>query len=151
MITEDIKAEINECFDIFDKDKDNQITYVELGTLLRWLKFNPTEREMKEFAQEFDQNSSNLVNRKTVMKIVDRKLQDTDTLDELIEAMKLFDNDKDGKLLVPELRWAMTKLGDPMDEGMVDEMIKEVDADNDGLVDIVEFAKICFNIKEKAA
>ncbi len=74
MLTEDIKYEINECFDIFDKDKDNQISYVELGTLLRWLKFNPTEKEMKEFAQEFDQNSSNLVNRKTVMKIVDRKL-----------------------------------------------------------------------------
>lgn len=85
------------------------------------------------------------------MKIVDRKLQDTDTIDELIEAMKLFDNDRDGKLNVPELRWAMTKLGDPMDEGMVDEMIKEVDTKNDGLIDIVEFAKICFNIKEKAA
>lgn len=54
MITEEIKSEINECFDIFDKDKDNQISYVELGTLLRWLKFNPTEKEMKEFAFEFD-------------------------------------------------------------------------------------------------
>ena len=50
---------------------------------------------------------------------------------------------------MPEIRWAMTKLGDPMDEGMVDELIKEVDADNDGLVDIMEFAKICFNIKDK--
>ena len=149
-LTEEIKEEINECFDIFDKDKDGQITYVELGTLLRWLKFNPTEREMKDFATEFDQISSNLVNKKTVMKIVNRKMEDTDTLDELVEAMKLFDNDKDGKLLVPEVRWAMTKLGDAMDEGMVDEMIKEIDADNDGYIDILEFAKICFNIKEKA-
>lgn len=54
MLTDELKEEINECFDIFDKDKDGQISYVELGTLLRWLKFNPTEREMKEFAQEFD-------------------------------------------------------------------------------------------------
>jgi len=54
MLTEEIKEEIEECFDIFDKDKDGQITYVELGTLLRWLKFNPTEREMKDFATEFD-------------------------------------------------------------------------------------------------
>lgn len=54
MLTDELKDEINECFDIFDKDKDGQISYVELGTLLRWLKFNPTEREMKEFAQEFD-------------------------------------------------------------------------------------------------
>jgi calmodulin len=148
MLTEEIKEEIEECFDIFDKDKDGQITYVELGTLLRWLKFNPTEREMKEFANEFDSMSSNLVNKRTVMKIVDKKLQDTDTIDELVEALKLFDTDKDGRLNVPELRWAMTKLGDAMDEGAVDEMIKEVDGDADGYIDILEFAKICFNIKE---
>jgi len=93
--------------------------------------------------------STNLVNKRTVMKIVDRKLMDTDTIDELVEAIKLFDSDRDGKLDVPELRWAMSKLGDVMDEGLVDEMIKEVDADGDGLIDILEFAKICFNIKEK--
>lgn len=93
--------------------------------------------------------SSNLVNKRTVMKIVDRKLMDTDTIDELVEALKLFDTDKDGRLNVPELRWAMTKLGDAMDEGAVDEMIKEVDADADNYIDILEFAKICFNIKEK--
>jgi Ca2+-binding EF-hand superfamily protein len=74
---------------------------------------------------------------------------DTDTIDELVEAMKLFDTDKDGRLNVPELRWAMTKLGDAMDEPMVDEMIKEVDGDADGYIDILEFAKVCFNIKEK--
>jgi calmodulin len=95
--------------------------------------------------------NTNLVNKKTVMKIVDRKMMDTDTIDELVEAMKLFDTDRDGRLNVPELRWAMTKLGDVMDEGIVDEMIKEVDSDADGLIDIIEFAKICFNIKEKDA
>jgi Ca2+-binding EF-hand superfamily protein len=151
MITEELKEEIEECFDIFDKDKDGQINYVELGTLLRWLKFNPTERELKDFAHEFDPMNTNLVNKKTVMKIVDRKMMDTDTIDELVEAMKLFDTDRDGRLNVPELRWAMTKLGDVMDEGIVDEMIKEVDSDADGLIDIIEFAKICFNIKEKDA
>lgn len=93
--------------------------------------------------------NTNLVNKKTVMKIVDRKMMDTDTIDELVEAMKLFDSDRDGRLNVPELRWAMTKLGDVMDEGIVDEMIKEVDSDADGLIDIIEFAKVCFNIKEK--
>ena len=148
--SEDLIEEIKECFDIFDKDKDGQINYQELGTLLRWLKFNPTERELKEFAAQFDPTNTNLVNLKTVMKIVDGKLKDTDTIDELVEAMKLFDNDRDGKLLVPELRWALTKLGEMMDEAMVDDMVREIDPENKGLVDIVEFAKICFNIKEKA-
>lgn len=36
-----------------------------------------------------------------------------------------------------------------MDEGMVDDMIKEIDPENKGMVDILAFAKICFNIKDK--
>ena len=39
--------EIEECFEIFDKDKDQHINYQDLGMLLRWLKFNPTDKEMK--------------------------------------------------------------------------------------------------------
>ena len=110
--SEALIEEIKECFDIFDKDKDGQINYQELGTLLRWLKFNPTERELREFAAHYDPTNTNLVNIKTVMKIVDAKLKDTDTIDELIEALKMFDNDRDGKLQVPELRWAMSRLGE---------------------------------------
>lgn len=71
MLTPEIKDEITECFNIFDKDKDGQISYVELGTLLRWLKFNPTETEMKNFAAKHDPTSTNLVNKKTVMRVVD--------------------------------------------------------------------------------
>ena len=41
---------------------------------------------------------------------------DSDTIDELIEALKLFDTDHDGKITVPELRWALTKLGDVFEE-----------------------------------
>ena len=63
--------------------------------------------------------------------------------------MALFDKRKEGRIPVSELRWAMTKLGDVMDEPSVDDLIKEVDSDNKGYVEIIDFAKICFNIKEK--
>ena len=38
-----------------------------------------------------------------------------------------------------------------MDETAVDDMIKEIDSDNKGFVDILEFAKLSFGIKEKKA
>ena len=62
--------------------------------------------------------------------------------------MKILDTNRDGTIATNELRWAMTKLGDAMDEASVDEMLKEIDGDK-GHVDILEFAKVCFNIKEK--
>eukprot|EP00351_Strombidinopsis_sp_SopsisLIS2011_P002915 CAMPEP_0116876564 /NCGR_PEP_ID=MMETSP0463-20121206/8474_1 /TAXON_ID=181622 /ORGANISM="Strombidinopsis sp, Strain SopsisLIS2011" /LENGTH=64 /DNA_ID=CAMNT_0004523231 /DNA_START=400 /DNA_END=594 /DNA_ORIENTATION=- len=63
-------------------------------------------------------------------------MADTDTTEELVEAMKLFDYDQDGKLSVQDLRWAMAKLGDCMDEASIDEMIKVIDEDNSGFVEI---------------
>jgi hypothetical protein len=65
-----------------------------------------------------------------------------DTIEELVEAMKLLDISKDGTIQISELRFAMTKLGDAMDETSVDEMVKEIDPDGKGFVDIFEFAKI---------
>ena len=73
-----------------------------------------------------------------------------DTFEELIEAMKILDTSGDGTISVPELRWAMTQLGqEPMDEAAVDDMISEADPDKKNFVDILEFAKICFKIKDK--
>ncbi len=63
--------------------------------------------------------------------------------------MKLLDGLDTGTIAVPELRWAMTKLGDVMDEAAVDDMIKELDTEGKGQIDIMHFAKVCFNIKEK--
>ena len=104
---------------------------------------------MKEYQEKYDTTKTNLVNKRVVMEITNSKVMEPDTIDELLEAMKLFDKNNDGHILVPELRWAMTKLGDCMDESAVDEMIKEVDNENKGHVDILEFAKCCFAIKEK--
>ena len=53
-LTVEMREEIDECFDIFDKDKDNLISYYDLTMLLRWLKFNPTEKEMQTYIEEYD-------------------------------------------------------------------------------------------------
>ena len=121
-----------------------------MATVLRWLKFNPTERETQEYLKKYDPNSTTtFITLKQVLQIVNLKMLDSDTIDELIEAMKLFDTDHDGKLTVPELRWALTKLGDVFEEQQVDEMLKEIDKENTGFIEIMEFARISFNIKEE--
>lgn len=148
-LTEAKIEEVEEMFEIIDRDKDGLISYIDLTQLLRWLGFNPTETEMRDYQDKYDTTKTNLVNKRVVMEIANLKVIEPDTIDELVEAMKLLDKNNDGNILVPELRWAMTKLGDAMDEGTVDEMIKEVVQDGKGFVDIMDFAKCCFAIKEK--
>ena len=150
-INEEQKEEIDDFFEVFDKDKDNFINYFDLTSLLRWLRFNPTEREMKKYIEKYDPSKSNLISKKVVYEIVNKKVIEPDTIEELIEAMKILDYNRDGTIDINELRWAMTRLGDSMEETAVDEMIQMITegTDKKDYVEIMDFAEACFAVKEK--
>ena len=78
------------------------------------------------------------------MTIVNDKILEPDTIDEFVEAAKIFDHDNDGKIEVAELRYAMSRLGDVLEESTVDELIAELDKDKTGFIEIVEWAKQTF-------
>ena len=82
------------------------------------------------------------------MTIVNEKAGEPDTMEEFIEAAKVFDHDNDGKIEVAELRYAMSRLGDPLDDQFVDELIAELDKEKTGFVEIIDWAKKTFNVKD---
>ena len=54
-------------------------------------------------------------------------------------AFKMFDKDKNGYIEREELKQMMTKLGEKLTDGEIDEMMKEADTDKDGRVNYNEF------------
>ena len=125
------------------------LNFGELAIALRWLKFNPTGTEMKAYEDQYDLTKTGMVGIKVLYEIANKKIMEPDTFEELVDAMKLLDMHNDGTIPVPELRWAMSTLADPLEGSQVDEMIKELDSENKGFVVILDFAKMAFNIKEK--
>ena len=49
-LSSDFIEEIKEVFDMFDREKNQTIDVASLGTVLQWLKFNPTDTELREYA-----------------------------------------------------------------------------------------------------
>merc|ERR1740117_165955 len=146
------EAEVEDCwdtFDSFDKLKDQTIEISQLGPFLRWMNFNPTAKDLREYAAEFDPTHKGIITRRACTKIVDRRQKDPDTYDELIQALKIFDKTGTGQITVPEMRYILTQLGDKMPEEQVDDVIYTLDPDNLGFVTIAEYGKTCFNIKEE--
>merc|ERR1719188_2394336 len=76
------------------------------------------------------------------LSLMSRKMKDTDTEEELIEAFKVFDRDCDGFISAAELRHVMTNLGEKLTDEEVDEMIREADVDGDGQINYEEFVKM---------
>merc|ERR1719157_542948 len=56
-----------------------------------------------------------------------RKMKDTDSEEEILEAFKVFDKDGNGFISAAELRHIMTNLGEKLTDEEVDEMIREAD------------------------
>merc|ERR1711994_1147357 len=60
-----------------------------------------------------------------------RKMKDTDSEEEIVEAFKVFDKDGNGFISAAELRHVMTNLGEKLTDEEADEMIREADVDDD--------------------
>mmetsp|Transcript_95710 Transcript_95710/g.257261 ORF Transcript_95710/g.257261 Transcript_95710/m.257261 type:complete len:149 (-) Transcript_95710:181-627(-) len=134
-------AEFKETFDTFDEDNDHRLSMRELGTLLNSLGQNPTEEDLTRMMAAVDAEESK-IDFSDFLSLMARKLKDTDTEEELIEAFKVFDRDEDGFISAGELRDSMTHLGEGLSHLEVDEMIKEADLDGDGQINYDEFVKM---------
>ena len=141
-LTDETINQFHYLFDLFDKDSSGTITTKELGTVMRNLGQNPSEEELKQLIREVDLNGDGTIDFKEFLCLMVKKMDDSDIDQELQDAFKFFDGDKDGYITSLELRNAMNNLGDEYTPEEAEEMIKEGDLYNDGKISFDEFMKI---------
>ena len=136
------EKELKEYFDMFDRDKDNLINEKELGNILRSLGHDPTDQDLTEMIKEVDNDSDSKIEFEEFLKIMNNKLKQTETEQELIEAFKIFDKEGKGLISENEFKHIMLSLGEKISEEELEEMMKKADPKNQGYVNYKEFAKI---------
>ncbi|SCZ97333.1 BZ3500_MvSof-1268-A1-R1_Chr4-2g07143 [Microbotryum saponariae] len=144
-LSEEQVSEFKEAFSLFDKDGDGTITTRELGTVMRSLGQNPTEAELQDMITEVDADGNGQIDFPEFLTMMARKMKDTDSEEEILEAFKVFDKDGNGFISSAELKHVMTNLGEKLTENEVAEMIREADADGDGQINYNEFCKMMMN------
>jgi len=137
-LTDEQIAEIKEAFSLFDKNGDGTITTKELGTVMRSLGQNPTEAELCDMINEGDAKGHGTIYLSDFLTMMARKMKDTDSEEEILEAFKVFDRDGNG--FIWEVRHVMTNLGGKLTDEEVDEITRE--ADVDGQINYEEFVKM---------
>ena len=174
-LTDEEISEAKEAFSLFDKDGDGSITTKELGTVMRSLGAlllihlrpfvlvlrstllgqNPTENELIDMINEVDADGNGVIDFPEFLTMMERKMRDSDSDEEIKEAFKVFDKDGNGYISAAELRYVMNSLGalllihlrplvlvlhsplrigEKLTEDEVDEMIREADIDGDGQI-----------------
>lgn len=142
MLTELQITEIREVFSLFDKDGDGYVSNVHLGTIIRALHQNPSEEEVYKLQKEIDPSHSGRFDQNSLISLVAKRAKDQDNLETLLKHLRVFDTDDDGRLSTQEFVFAMTNLGEQMEEPEVQEILRDTDAVYEEHIYIEEFAKL---------
>lgn len=95
-----------------------------------------------DMINEIDADGNGTIDFPEFLTMMARKMKDTDSEEEILEAFKVFDKDGNGFISAAELRHIMTNLGEKLTDEEVDEMIREADIDGDGQINYEEFVKM---------
>lgn len=83
---------------------------------------------------KLESNESGTIDFHEFLTMMNRRMKDTDSEEEILEAFKVLDKDGNGFISVAELRHIMTNLGEKITEEEVNEMLQEVDINDDGQI-----------------
>uniref|UniRef100_A0A673W2D6 Calcium binding protein 2a n=1 Tax=Salmo trutta TaxID=8032 RepID=A0A673W2D6_SALTR len=133
-------TQLKEAFGEFDKDKDGYISCKELGECMRTMGYMPTEMELIELSQNI---CGGRVDFEDFVELMGPKMlaetADMIGVKELRDAFKEFDSNGDGQISLAELKEAMKKLvGEQLNQPEIDEILRDVDLNGDGLLDFEE-------------
>ena len=136
-------AEYKEAFQIFDKHGEGVISSKELGTIMRSLGLNPTDEDLKEIIDSFDNDkNNNLIDFNSFLIIMARRKNDVDKEEDLLDAFRVFDKENNGKILSRELRYVMMSSGEDLNENDIEDMIHEASIDTDEYIDYHKFVRL---------
>lgn len=129
--------EMKKVFDKFDKDKDGKISQVEYKDLLRALGKGSTNRDVQKIFEVADLDGDGFIDFKEFME-VNRRGGGVKTVD-IQSAFRIIDLDGDGKITVDEMLEFLKRLGEPCSLQECRKMVRAVDFNEDGVIDMDEF------------
>lgn len=94
------------------------------------------------FVNQVDADGNGTIDFPEFLTLTARKMKDTDSEEEILEAFKAFDKDSNGFISAAELRHVMTRIDKKLTDDEVDEMIRQANIDGDGQINYEEFVKM---------
>ncbi|CAI9098832.1 OLC1v1035552C1 [Oldenlandia corymbosa var. corymbosa] len=132
-----------EFFNQIDEDRDGYISTDQLMRALVEIQI-PIVAEVQGMMNQVNSELGGKIGFNEFVKLLDQIFEITASEEELIKSFEEFDKGKKGFISAADLRHVMTTYGDTLTDEEADEMIKEADPDDTGIIDYKEFVnKMC--------
>ncbi|TXG64313.1 hypothetical protein EZV62_011307 [Acer yangbiense] len=128
--------ETRQVFDKFDSNKDGKISQSEYKAILTAIGQEDVSGEVAKIFQVVDLDGDGFIDFKEFMEVY--KKGGVRTRD-IQSAFRMFDKNSDGKISAEEILEILQRLGERCNLQDCRKMVRAVDTDGDGMVDIDEF------------
>eukprot|EP00003_Mantamonas_plastica_P007356 TRINITY_DN1617_c0_g1_i7.p1 TRINITY_DN1617_c0_g1~~TRINITY_DN1617_c0_g1_i7.p1 ORF type:complete len:256 (-),score=79.08 TRINITY_DN1617_c0_g1_i7:254-1021(-) len=143
--------EYSDLFTVFDIDNSGSIAVEELSSILDVMGSEIEKEYINKLVETFDDDASGEIEFDEfcqLMWVLHSKMEMTHSEEQIRDMFGMFDKDGNGIISVDEFRAALTHLGTQLEVDELDELIKEVDENGDGEVDVEEFAELIHKYTE---
>ena len=102
-----------------------------VGEVLRALGQNPTDAEVQDIINEVDVDGSGSMEFPEFCVMMVKKMSESNTENEVMEAYRVFDKEREGFITRAELRMIFSALPDKLTAEEIDEMLEAADEDGE--------------------
>lgn len=131
--------EFRKAFDLFDNDGSGTISSRELIQAMQNLNLRPREEEIQNIVRKIDTDGGGNIDFQEFLDLMAGKMKDMKKEEELVQAFRVFDRDRNGYITASEFKYTMNKLGHNITTAEAKQMIKDADSNGDGLINYEEF------------
>ena len=142
MLEEDKLKECKLIFDMFDEDKDEQISIDVLGECLRICGAAPSQQELDKIIKKYENSKEQSISFEIFIKLLERLLISQDSEEDLINEFTKIDHVGDGTITKSDLINLMSNYENPLSTEEIDEIMQEVNADENGYINIQRLVKL---------
>ena len=142
MLEEDKLKECKLIFDMFDEDKDEQISIDVLVDCLRICGAAPSQQELDKIIKKYENSKEQSISFEIFIKLLERLLISQDSEEDLINEFTKIDHVGDGTITKSDLINLMSNYENPLSTEEIDEIMQEVNADENGYINIQRLVKL---------
>ena len=124
----------------YSKNSERLLKPEDFGKALKMVGIRPTNEEIKEMLDEIGAN--NPINLIEFTICIYYFLRAADTQEELINAFKIFDTKKTGKLPVKTIHQILASLKHPVPQPHIDELTTQLDKDGSHMIDYAAMIRL---------
>lgn len=148
MDNNELYSEIKLLFEDFDADNDGFLSPEELRNLLISFGYEFSDESFSFLLDSFfkqDQQSNNIkITLGELILLIQTKTKETEIFEEYIEAFKIFDKHKNGRIKMEDLTELLVKFGEDIDDEDLKEFLMDCDLQNDGYFYYEDFVRFLY-------